>query len=280
VATFAPSLARLRNEINQKWPNRDKRTDGWIGDTSHAGTGTPESGGSDHNPNRRGVVDAYDIDVDGISCPAVVAKAIAHPATNYVIWSRKIWSRSQRFAPRTYTGSNPHTDHIHVSILQTVAAETSTKPWGIAAAAVAWPQSLVDTLPQLKSGSAGQPVRKLQAGLNARNARLSTDGQFGPKTLAAVKAFQTSVRLTADGIVGPKTWAALVSALPTLNPGADATAVTLLKCLLMVFGYPASASPTVYDPTTVAQVKALQGHLALTADGIVGPLTWTAVWTR
>jgi peptidoglycan hydrolase-like protein with peptidoglycan-binding domain len=35
------------------------------------------------------------------------------------------------------------------------------------------------------------------------------DGQFGSKTLAATKSFQTSKGLIADGIVGPKTYAAL-----------------------------------------------------------------------
>ena len=38
---------------------------------------------------------------------------------------------------------------------------------------------------------------------------ISPNGPFGPKTHAAVVAFQKKHKLTADGIVGPKTWAAL-----------------------------------------------------------------------
>jgi peptidoglycan hydrolase-like protein with peptidoglycan-binding domain len=40
------------------------------------------------------------------------------------------------------------------------------------------------------------------------------EGDTGPATLAAVKAFQTQHKLTVDGIVGPQTWAAL-----NANPG-------------------------------------------------------------
>lgn len=38
---------------------------------------------------------------------------------------------------------------------------------------------------------------------------LISDGKFGPRTLIAVKAFQTNAGLKADGIVGPKSVAFL-----------------------------------------------------------------------
>lgn len=50
-------------------------------------------------------------------------------------------------------------------------------------------------------------VRLIQKDLHSRS--VAVDGYFGPRTLAAVKAFQKAHHLVADGIVGPKTWAAL-----------------------------------------------------------------------
>lgn len=56
----------------------------------------------------------------------------------------------------------------------------------------------------LKRGSKGESVKTLQEFL-----KLTADGDFGPKTEAAVKEWQKSHGLTVDGIVGPKTWAAM-----------------------------------------------------------------------
>ena len=62
----------------------------------------------------------------------------------------------------------------------------------------------------LRQGSTGDAVSELQV-LLWRKGYLSNgdcDGNFGPKTLSAVKAFQAVHGLTVDGVVGPKTWAA------------------------------------------------------------------------
>lgn len=61
----------------------------------------------------------------------------------------------------------------------------------------------------LKRGSKGAAVRELQTLLNARGRSLNVDGDFGPATEAAVRAFQEQRGLTVDGIVGKQTWAAL-----------------------------------------------------------------------
>jgi peptidoglycan hydrolase-like protein with peptidoglycan-binding domain len=67
-------------------------------------------------------------------------------------------------------------------------------------------------MPTLKEGSSGDVVSSLQTVLTngAEGQWLTTplgiDGDFGPKTLASVKAFQSWADIPADGIVGMLTW--------------------------------------------------------------------------
>lgn len=64
--------------------------------------------------------------------------------------------------------------------------------------------------PILREGATGQDVVALQDALAAHGfSPGASDGDFGPRTLAAVIAFQRSRGLVADGVVGPLTWAAL-----------------------------------------------------------------------
>ncbi len=65
-------------------------------------------------------------------------------------------------------------------------------------------------IPLLRVGATGDRVRKLQQRLTALGFDPgAADGIFGPKTEAALTAFQESRGLQADGIAGPKTWEAL-----------------------------------------------------------------------
>lgn len=119
---LAPSLVRLRDEVDARYPKRDKASDGWIGDPSHAARV------SDHNPcwtcsgRSRGIVRAIDIDIspdgraDADLRTEVLRAAIGDPRVWYVISNGIIYSRTYGFAPRTYTGSNPHTQHVHISL--------------------------------------------------------------------------------------------------------------------------------------------------------------------
>ena len=65
----------------------------------------------------------------------------------------------------------------------------------------------------LKTGSSGDEVAKLQKRLAASGFDPgAADGVFGPKTEAALKAFQESAGIAVDGIAGPATNAALAAA--------------------------------------------------------------------
>lgn len=78
----------------------------------------------------------------------------------------------------------------------------------------------------VREGDMGPDVAAAQDRLNTWGAspKLAVDGDFGVKTLAAVKTFQKQAELTQDGVVGPDTWAALEK-----NPPPPPAAPTGLK---------------------------------------------------
>jgi hypothetical protein len=190
-AVLAPSLINLRAEIARQWPHRDRTHDGWIGDPAHQATGSPEHGGSDHNPNMRDRVDAIDVDINGIVVPVVIASAMLHPATHYVIHDRRIYDRTlDQGRPHAYLGSNPHTDHIHISIRQAVDAELDSSRWriidtGWIGADLPWAAAITEDTHH----DQGNEARELQTLLNAHGASLQVDGYVGPLTMAAVHGF-------------------------------------------------------------------------------------------
>lgn len=198
MATLAPSLVRLRNEINVAFPHRDKTSDGWLGDAAH------QARVSDHNPDSKGMVHAIDVDVDDGDPTrdlrtTLIRCAIAHPSTHYVISNGRIYNRDYGFASRAYTGTNGHFHHVHVSILHTAPAETSTRPWGIGGR-----RGIL-----LKFGSRGPLVVKLTSALNAHGFPTSDRDLFGNPTFRAMKAMQTAKHLSVDGICTDDDWVAL-----------------------------------------------------------------------
>ena len=135
----AGSLLVLLSEINERWPERDKTSDGTIGDAAHAATT------SDHNPfivddDGIGVVRARDVDVDGINA-AMLAEHLRQLGKKgddrligkgYVIFIRRIASEVQDWAWRRYDGTNPHTKHLHVSVSRKAdPGYDSLGGWGI-----------------------------------------------------------------------------------------------------------------------------------------------------
>lgn len=74
----------------------------------------------------------------------------------------------------------------------------------------------------LRQGASGPEVADLQRALNRQlpaSQRIPVDGDFGPRTEAAVKAFQRSRGLEPDGVVGPRTQGALEGSGQPPQPG-------------------------------------------------------------
>jgi hypothetical protein len=145
---LVPSLVSLRNEINALAPNREKYTDGSVGDSSHSGSS------SDHNPDETGrtpyedsdninEVHAIDVDVDlkkvGWSMTRITNLIVSRHRAGLdnrlqnVIYNRKIASRSWGWTWEDYDGDSPHTGHAHFSARYTTAQENDTRPWGLLA---------------------------------------------------------------------------------------------------------------------------------------------------
>ena len=110
---------QLREQIDDSFPDRDRKSDGWIGDARHQRAGT-----SDHLPDKiNGYVRAIDVDKDldsRASTGAYLADQIRICAKKdkriaYVIYSGRIASLKSLWRWRTYNGVNRHDHHIHIS---------------------------------------------------------------------------------------------------------------------------------------------------------------------
>lgn len=166
----------------------------------------------------------------------------------------------------------------------------------------------------LRVGSTGLDVQTIQTRLARirRNypaipAITDAEGQFQNSTQAAVTKFQSIFNLTPDGIVGKSTWYKIsqlysaVTRLAELDSEGDALGigtvppssvlrqgsrgqdVITLQYLLNVAAeyYPGIPAPTqdgIFGSGTQQAVTAFQRVMQLNPDGIVGPMTWQALY--
>lgn len=131
----------------------------------------------------------------------------------------------------------------------------------------------------LAKGSKGEDVERLQNLLNLLDYNCGdSDGDFGAKTEAAVKAFQAANKVGVDGKYGPKSEAAMDKALQSTkivlskNYTVDAQ-VWALQEIINDYGYDCGAPDGVYGNNTVSGVKNFQRSRGLTTDGAAGPKT-------
>ena len=145
------------------------------------------------------------------------------------------------------------------------------------------------TTTTLKSGAKGEAVKELQRRLKELGYyNNSIDGDYGAKTVVAVKAFQKKNGLTADGVAGSSTLKKLnstsaVKANTTTNnnttttdglkSGDKGTEVKKLQERLKELGYYTSAIDSQYGAKTIAAVKAFQQKNGLTVDGVASSAT-------
>jgi hypothetical protein len=141
---LVPCLGQLRTELNRLAPNRDKTSDGTIGDPAH------QARVSDHNDDEVGnvpirdadgkhEVHALDLDVNlhepGLSMEMVVQHVVgrcrsgAEKRLRYVIYNRRIWEQLNGWRQRSYSGDNAHTQHAHFSASYESKYEADTSSW-------------------------------------------------------------------------------------------------------------------------------------------------------
>ena len=118
---YSPRLCKagvqLREQIDDAFPGRDRRSDGWIGDPAH------KARKSDHNPTSEGWVFALDIDADLRSDKSAAFDladqlrllARRDRRFSYIIFAGRIASRKTLWKWVRYRGLNPHHTHMHFS---------------------------------------------------------------------------------------------------------------------------------------------------------------------
>ncbi len=128
----ARSLDVLLGQINTRFPQRSKASDGSIGDRAHAATK------SEHNPDHLGIVRARDfthdpahgVDIDRLSDELAASRdpRIRYIIANALILDSRPGNRPWQWVK--YAGSNPHTKHLHLSVVADARAD-DPRPWDL-----------------------------------------------------------------------------------------------------------------------------------------------------
>ena len=140
MARLVAAAVKLRDQVNKRFPSRDKASDGWIGDRAH------RARKSDHNPDARGWVHALDIDADLVPWSLKLSKRAARALADqlveyarsgapgsdrlkYVVFDGQIASGTYPTSFWTWRGSGyGHHHHIHVSFTD-VRPVTGRRPF-------------------------------------------------------------------------------------------------------------------------------------------------------
>ncbi len=122
IGKATPAAIAVLRQATAIAPKRMKASDGLLPSAAHL----KQSPTSDHNTGL--AVDLTHDPKNGIDCELIFEKLKEDERVAYLIFNKKIWSRQRRKeGNRKYSGSNPHTKHLHISINDSHANDTS--PW-------------------------------------------------------------------------------------------------------------------------------------------------------
>lgn len=117
-----PAALAVLRQATALWPKRNKASDGLLPSAAHIS----QSPNSDHNTGH--AVDLTHDPINGVDCRVIYSELKKDKRVKYLIFRGRIWSRSR--GENTYTGSNPHNKHLHISILEEFEKDTSDWfPW-------------------------------------------------------------------------------------------------------------------------------------------------------
>lgn len=151
----------------------------------------------------------------------------------------------------------------------------------------------------INADSPAERIKTLQQLLSAAGyGSVTVDGKLGPRTKAAIRAFQRTQGLKEDGIAGQQTMRRLESfyngssvsvppvvgtsstaaLLRSLSKGDRGDQVRLIQQRLSGMGFYSGKVDGVFGAGTKAAVKAFQSAYRLKQDGVVGAQTYSALF--
>ncbi|MBQ9299148.1 MAG: peptidoglycan-binding protein [Clostridia bacterium] len=191
--------------------------------------------------------------------------------------------------PKVLSALNPIIDPTQAPEIQIAAATATPAP------------ITAENVVVLRRGTRGMAVTRLQERLVSLGYyNITPDGIYDADDIAAVRAFQQKSGLTVDGVAGLETQLMLyssgaVSAVATPAPsaavsvsaantaatlriGSSGSEVNLLQARLTTLKYFSDTIDGKFGTKTAAAVAAFQKDNGLTADGVAGPQTLSAIY--
>lgn len=204
------------------------------------------------------------------------------------------------YSKRAFSGA-PGGDWVHIEISNDLADDADAMEAAFVAALGRTPEvkprpakptskAPSGKTPWLQRGSKGKQVKEVQEALG-----ITIDGDFGPKTEAAVRKFQAENDLHVDGIVGPATYKVITASAPESAPEpapAPAEAPKSgqreypgrpvrrgsrgddVKWIQQIIG---TTVDGIFGNVTHRTLQQWQRRHRLASDGVAGPKTWRAL---